>query len=225
MTEVWTAPLWDTTPDNPPNVRDLAVGPATVADVRDFASRYHYARNAHTDGWRYGLWHGVTLYGVIVYNLPTRSVCECVFGPNHANHVLHMPRLVLSPDAKPNSESHLIGRSLRLLHVDLPDVWAVVTYADTTVGHIGYVYQATNALYTGTVAPRPYYLDAEGRRRAVYRDGKTLTPSAAAELGYTRHLSKVKHRYLYILGGRTQRRQRRGLLRLPVLPYPKAVAP
>jgi len=83
----------------------------------------------------------------------------------------------------------------------------VLTYAATDVGHLGYVY---------------YFTDASNVRRSTYLNGSGVGAARAAEMGWTRHEGGVKHRYLYILGSKTQRRQRRAMLRLSVLPYPKA---
>ena len=188
--------LWDVedTEATEVKVRDMHVAPASTRDVQEFARRYHYTGVGNNINWRWGLYHGVVLHGVVAYNLPTRSVCASVFGEEYLHNVWHMGRLVLSDDSPRNSESRLIGGSLRAIQREQPQVWAVLTYAATDVGHLGYVYQATNALYTGT-AGDPFY--------------------------YTRHKGGVKHRYLYVLGNKTQRRERMKLLRLPTLPYPK----
>lgn len=201
-----------------PAVRDMTIGRVGATDVREFAHRYHYTGLGGNAQWRWGLWHGVVLYGVVSYNLPTISTCEAMFGPEHKHRIWHMSRLVLADAAPPNSESRLIGGSLRKLHHDNPDVWAVVTYADPSAGHIGYVYQATNAVYTGTGGHLHYWVDQQGNRRAEHMDGKTIT----AESGWTRHKGPAKHRYVYILGTAKQRRERLRMLRFPALPYPKA---
>lgn len=205
-----------------PRVRDLHLGQVTAPDVREFARRYHYSGLGGNAQWRWGLWHGVVLYGVISYNLPTFSTCEAVFGTEHKHRVWHISKLAMADAAPPNSESRILGLSLAAVHRENPDVWAVVTYADPTVGHIGTIYQATNALYTGTGGHVHYWLDGEGNRRAEHMDGKTVT---AETTGWTRHRGQLKHRYLYILGSRTQRRHRMSLLKLPVLPYPKGGTP
>jgi hypothetical protein len=69
-----------------------------------------------------------------------------------------------------------------------------------------------------------YHLDADGNRRATHSQGRRVSLEQAKAIGRTRHLGGVKHRYVYILGNKTQRKQRRNLLKLPVLPYPKADA-
>lgn len=207
-----------------PAVRDMTVAPVSARDVREFAKRYHYTGVGNNINWRWGLWHGVTLHGVVAYNLPTRSVCASVFGEDQLENVWHMGRLILSEDSPRNSESRLIAGSLRAIEKQYPHVWAVLTYAATDAGHIGTVYQATNALYTGTAGDPIYYVDQRGQRRGTHLDGRGVTADRAAAMGWTRHVGGVKHRYLYILGSKTQQRQRRSLLRYPVLPYPKSLA-
>jgi len=218
--------LWDVEDvETMPAVKDMTIGPVGTKQVEEFCRRYHYTSTGGTMNWRWGLWHGVTLLGVVAYNSPTRSVCMAVFGEEFGpDHVWHMGRLSLAEDAPHNSESRLIGGSLRTIHREHPDVWAVLTYAATDVGHIGYVYQATNALYTGTAGDPFFYVDQDGKRRGTHLDGHGVTPERARGLGWTRHKGGPKHRYVYILGSKTERKRRLKLLRFPVLPYPKAVA-
>jgi hypothetical protein len=206
-----------------PKVRDMTVGPVSNADVREFSRRYHYTGLPGSASWRWGLWHGPVLHGVVAYNNGTRGMGANAFGDEHANKVWHMGRLMLSDDSPRNSESRLIGGSLAAIERQYPETWAVITFADEEVGHIGTIYQATNALYTGTTTSdtsQKYYVNAEGDRRSwrsVREKGRSGLP------GWTlTQASKPKHRYVYVLGSKTQRRQRRALLKLPVLPYPKA---
>lgn len=205
-----------------PKVRDMVVAPVGTRDVREFARRYHYTETGGNMTWRWGLWHGVVLHGVVAYNLPTRTVCQSVFGPEHGvDRVWHMGRLILSEDSPRNSESRLIGGSLRAIEQNYPEVWAVLTYAATDVGHIGTVYQATNAIYTGQGGDANYYVDSTGKRRGTHLGGSHVDLDRAASMGWTHHVGGPKHRYVYILGNKTQRRHRMNLLRYPVLPYPK----
>ena len=208
--------------DVQPNVRDMIVAPVSTKDVAEFAQRYHYTETGGNMTWRWGLWNGPVLHGVVAYNLPLRIVCESVFGAEYGpDKVWHMGRLILSDDSPRNSESRLIGGSLRAIEREYPDVWGVITYAATDVGHIGTVYQATNALYTGVGGHASYYVDLQGHRRSPYQNGDWVSPARATAMGWKRKHGGPKHRYVYILGSRTQRRQRRALLNLDVLPYPK----
>jgi adenine modification enzyme len=161
------------------------------------------------------------LLGVVAYNLPTRSVCASMFGEEYVDNVWHMTRLVLPDAALRNSESRLIAGSLRMIEKEHANVWAVVTYAATDAGHIGYVYQATNAIYTGTGGRPTFHTDETGARRGTHLNGHYIDPERAAALGWTLRKGGIKHRYVYILGTKRQRRSRRAMLRFPSLPYPK----
>jgi hypothetical protein len=156
-------------------VRDYLCSKISTKDVEEFCRRYHYTGTGGNMMWRYGLWEGPTLLGVVSYNLPTRETCESVFGPEHFDKVWHMGRLAMADDAPRNSESRLIALSLRMIQAQHPDTWGILTYAATDVGHIGYVYQATNALTAGGV-----------QRAAMWWDGASTnlilngTPTAGA---------------------------------------------
>ena len=214
--------------DVQPNVRDMFVAPVTSRDVSEFARRYHYTGFAGNSFWRWGLWDGPVLHGVVAYNNGSRGMGASAFGDENATHVWHMSRLMLSEQSPRNSESRLIGGSLLCIQREHPDVWAVITYADEELGHIGTVYQATNAYYTGFVPINslPYFVSETGERRSWH--GMTSTGKFSRHNlppGWTAVMpTKPKHRYVYILGSKTQRRQRMKLLRYPALPYPKKEA-
>jgi hypothetical protein len=201
-------------------VRELTVSHVSQNDTAEFTARYHYTGLPGNASWRWGLWHGMTLYGVVAYSLPTMTLCESIFGKEHWSHVWHMSRLALAEIAPHNSESRLIGQSLRAIEKEFPHVWCVLTYAAQDSGHIGYVYQATNAIYTGTGGQAYYYIDQNGNMRPTY-DGRFISPTDAVSRGWTVHKSLPKHRYVYILGSKRERKERRELLRLDEFPYPK----
>lgn len=211
-----------------PRVRDMFVAAVSQRETDEFCRRYHYTARSGATNWRWGLWQGAVLYGVVGYNWPTRSLCESVFGAEHHEHVWHMGRLAMADESPRNSESRLIAGSLRAIEREYPYVWGVVTYADTTQHHVGYVYQATNALYTG-VGGMSYQLRMEdGTMRSTYGtfDGvnRQLTRDEVRDRGWNLESAQPKHRYLYLLGSKTQRKERRRLLKWPVLPdYPKTV--
>lgn len=205
-------------------VKDMNVAKASRRDVHEFCRRWHYSGTGGSAMWNYGLWDGFTLVGVVSYNMPTMEVCSVFFGPERWQWVTHMGRLVCADDAPRNSESRLIAGSLRMLKYERPTLRAVVTYASTFEGHIGYVYQATNALYCGTTSNRHQYLDELGRTRST-KQGDYLTIEEALQRGWTVQHEPPKHRYLYLLGDKRERREALALLRVPVQSYPKASRP
>ena len=147
--------------------------------------------------------------------------CTAVFGKDLWRWVAHMGRFVCADDAPRNTESRLIAASLRLFRRDYPVVRAVLTYAAVGEGHIGYVYQATNALYLGTTEPKHYYRDQHGNRRAP-KQGANLSMAKAIARGWEVHHEPGKHRYIYLLGSKTERRESARLLKYETQPYPKA---
>jgi hypothetical protein len=203
-------------------VRTMNTTRLQAREVDEFCQRWHYTATKGSAPWSYGLWDGPTLVGAVAYNLPTMETCASVFGPEHWRSVAHMGRLVCAERTPPNVESRLIAASLRLLPIDRPGTLAVLTYAAQDVGHIGYVYQATNALYTGlTESTHHHHIDPQGRRRGDYLGGAYVDTARAADLGWTRHEGQPKHRYLYLVGTPAQRRHSRRRVLLPSLPYPK----
>ena len=66
-----------------------------------------------------------------------------------------------------------------------------------------------------------FFIAPDGGRHGDYSRGKQVTDARAEERGWVRHAGAEKHRYVYILGNRTQRRHRLAQLRLAAQPYPK----
>jgi len=187
-------------------VSDMVVAPVSTGDVAEFTRRWHYTGGPGSALWRYGLWAGHVLVGVVAYNIPTLRTCASVFGAEHSSEVVHMGRLVCAEHAPRNSESRLIAASLKMLAADKPALRAVLTFAAEDAGHIGYVYQATNALYTGTGGYSKNYVKADGV--SISTNGKCGPDEVArlAATGVTITAARPKHRYLYLLGDRRRRR-------------------
>lgn len=201
--------------------------PLDTRTAIDFIERYHYSKSASAGTARYG-WidDDGSLKAVSIFNPGNHATRMGVFGSDHWVHVLHHHRLVVHPDVPHGMTSQFQSASLRALHRDRPEVWAVVTYADTDQGHMGTIYQATNAAYTGMVTKGNLYfkdpLGAIVTVQALKRFGTWSERRAkAAELSYTEHRSAGKHRYVYVLGTAKQRRGYPPML-WKILPYPKS---
>jgi hypothetical protein len=194
--------------------------------ARDFILRHHYAHQGGTDrkvpGIRHcwGLLEGERLLGVVTFSNPVSyTLCRGVCGPAYKDDVLELSRLVVATPVR-NAASFLIGASLRRLAKERNAI--VVSYADCNahVGHVGYVYQACNFLYTGNGSVVPKYVDAfTGETIAHTRrhiDGKERRHGPLKAV-----VQKGKHRYVTFVGDRRWCKRARAALRYPVLPYPK----
>lgn len=109
----------------------------------------HYAKRKCPISYAFGAYTDGNLIGVVTYGTPSSApLREGIAGKKWANQVLELNRLCC--ETIKNLASFLVGRSLRML----PRPTIVVSYADTHQGHIGYIYQASNFIYTGLSAKR-----------------------------------------------------------------------
>ena len=156
-----------------------------------------------------------------------------ICGAEYSPLVLELTRLCVEDNAEPNSRSFLIARSFELL----PKPVILVSYADTGQNHVGYIYQATNWIYTGMSAG---FKDVRVRgfenmhhasvEDSVFRGDDTdkpdstkleaLTARYGADNIYYEERSR-KHRYIMFLGDKRFKRKMMASLKYPVLPYPK----
>lgn len=159
--------------------------------------------------------------GCIVYSVPASyTLCNSVCGKDYRKQVLELSRLVVLTEDK-NAASFLIGRSLKMLgnHV-------VVSYADCNdhVGHVGYVYQATNWLYTGRGNAEPKWVHPHTGEVVSYTRRHIDRKAEALGMDW-RDLVKVpqvgKHRYVTFAGDRGFRKKARAALKYKTDCYPK----
>jgi len=148
----------------------------------------------------YGLYEEQSLIGAIVFALPvSESVRISVFGEEYKNRVTELVRLHLLDLTPTNTESWFVSRCLKLLKKDHPELWAVISFSDTTMNHFGTVYQSCNFYKVGTSEERVSYVDNEGRLRHKRQGAKTLTDADAVALGWKPEKRMKKIRYLYLL--------------------------
>lgn len=189
----------------------LTVKRIAYEDTKNFILFIHYARRMPCVQYAFGLFDGDYPYpvGVVTYGQPASPpLCKGVAGEENRKNVLELNRLVLYPEYNGgNYASFLVGQSLKML----PHGTFVVSYADWGGWHhVGYVYQATNWLYTGLTKPRTDKY-SEGGHSRHYAEGETRRQPRTA-----------KHRYVYLVGDKREVKQMRKQLNYPVLDkYPK----
>lgn len=168
----------------------------------------------------FGLYEENQLVGVVTYGIPASpALCMGICGKEYADKVLELNRVCLLNNDK-NQASFLVANSIKLL----PKPTIIVSYADTGKGHVGYVYQATNFLYTGLSANRVDWTvkGLEHKHSKTLSDGMTLE-SIKEKYGddfYYTERSR-KHRYIFFHGNKTQKKAMNNLLKYEIEPYPK----
>jgi len=192
---------------------------------KPFVKQYHYSKGISIGARCYGLFFNGELVGVCAFNTPcSENVRASVLGKEYKSHITELHRLVLLDEVPKNAESFFISRALKLLKKDKPYYWAVLSFADGSCGHLGIIYQATNAIYSGMTKGRAtFYLDQDGRLRHPRQNGVNILLSMAKERGWVPVKREGKHRYLFLLPD--DKRHRRFLetnLKLKRLNYPKS---
>lgn len=189
---------------------------------RDFIRANHYSKSCHNGPMCWGLFEGSDLIGVCAFATPnSENVRRSVFGTGSENQVTELHRLVVRDGTPKNTESWFIARAIEGLLTYRPHVRAILSFADGTEGHRGTIYQASNAIYSGTTGKARFWRDGEGRLRHPRQNGHNVTPEEAAEMGWVAEMRDAKHRYLFLVGTPSQRRASRTRILLPNLPYPK----
>lgn len=180
----------------------------------------HYAKRIPQIMHAFGLYENNILIGVCTFGIPASpSLCMGICGVEYADKVLELNRVCLLDNGK-NQASFLVANSIKLL----PKPTIVVSYADTDKGHVGYVYQATNFLYTGLSATRVDWAikGQEHKHSKTLSDGMTVE-KMKKKFGddfYYKIRSK-KHRYIYFNGNKTQKKTMLKLLKYRIESYPK----
>lgn len=152
--------------------------------ARAFVEAHHYSGSYPAARARFGLFCGAALVGVCVFSQPVRGDVLDVL-PGNAG--VELGRLVLLDEVPANGESWFVARAFELLRADFD---GVLSFADPTRGHVGTVYQASNACYLGQA----------GRRTIrVFPDGSVLSARAiskvrAGERGW-RYAAALLERY------------------------------
>ena len=103
------------------------------------------------------------ILGAISFGSPNAKVLKGYWTPETQDGWWEIKRLALSPELPKNSESKMIGISIRLLR-KIRKVVGIVTYADSGVGHVGTIYKASGFKYLGLTAEKSdFYLRETGK--------------------------------------------------------------
>lgn len=177
---------------------------------------------------------GKKLIGVCTYGHPFSSqLKKSVVG--YESKMFELNRLVVNDGLPRNTLSWFVGQTFK----QLPKPMALVSYSDTERNHHGYIYQATNWLYTGLSTPFMDYVikgyedlhnqsicDSVGRAdRNPNVAGKSRLQLLKDRFGEDNVMLKEcsrKHRYFYFLGDKRQKRAMRKALTYEIVDeYPK----
>jgi hypothetical protein len=177
----------------------------------DWLLKKHYAHRIPSISFSFGLYDiERRLQGICTFGKPASpSLCEGICGKEFSPMVYELNRLCINDGLGENILSFFVGKCLTFFRTG----FIFVSYADTEYGHHGYIYQATNWLYTGVTKERTDIGNEDGTHGRHY--DKTIDKTV------NRKHRSAKHRYVFFAGTKRNRELLRSHLKYPILPYPK----
>lgn len=199
----------------------------TFQDCKEWLLYKHYAHRIPPISYAFGLFDNDNiLQGVCTFGTPLSSkLKENTCGENYKKIVIELNRLIVNQSDK-NMTSFFVSQCLK--NIDGPKI--IISYADTKFNHNGYIYQATNFLYTGKSIPfkdlrikgcehlhNQSIMDmSRGQENRV----EWLKNKFGEENIYYEERSQ-KHRYIYFIGSKKEKKEMLKALKYEIKPYPK----
>jgi hypothetical protein len=202
-----------------------SIKPISYKEAMDIVVEKHYLHRKCPVSYAYGLVNTTTseVMGVVTYGVsPSSTLLKGICGPEEARNVYELNRLWVDDMVAKNGESYLVANSMKLLDREI-----IVSFADTSQGHVGYIYQAANFIYTGLSAKfkDPKVVGKENMHHATYANG--LTNAQVIEKFGAENVTFVerprKHRYIYFNCDKRRKKELLKKLRYKTMPYPKLV--
>lgn len=176
--------------------------------AKEYICKNHYTHGCHNaPNPCYGLFDGDALIGVLMFAQPcSENVRSSIWGKENKERVIELHRLHILDVTPKNTESWFISQCFKLLSSDKPQVKGIISFADSTEGHEGIIYKATNFYYIGKTGNATFYRDKEGRLRHPRQNSINISKEEALSRGWTIERRKAKNRYLYILGSKMEKK-------------------
>jgi hypothetical protein len=173
----------------------------------DWLLNKHYAKRIPSISYAFGLFKEKILVGVLTIGKPASpSLCDGVCGKEYSQYVYELNRLCVNDNLEKNVLSFFVSKCLNLINENV----ILVSYADTFMNHNGYIYQATNWIYTGAT---------KERTDIGFEDG-THSRHYSKDIDYSiRKFRSSKHRYIYFIG--KLKKTFKSNLNYKIEPYPK----
>ena len=223
----------------------LSIRPVTKNKAKQMVVKYHYSKLWTKCSVALGLFHQTgnehaffdepeeKMVGVIVYGDPIgRLTGQSISDEIERTEVLELTRLFIHDGYGSNIESWFISQSIKWLRRFEPNIKALISYASPVEGHSGTIYQATNWIYQGNNNRWNdgwlFKFKPDGR----WKHGRTIFPyynsndpkeiqKKVTEPFWIRK-EQQKHRYVYILAGKRDKKNILNTLKHETLPYPKS---
>ena len=121
-------------------------------EITSFIEKWHYSHNINglMSDYCFKLLDNDKIIGGMIYGRIAMAGVWKKYAENE-DELIELRRLCCIDDTPKNTESYFIGNTLRWLKRNT-DIKRVVSYADTTYGHNGTIYKASNFIHCGMTA-------------------------------------------------------------------------
>ena len=197
-------------------------------ETYQWLKKIHYAKRIPSITYAFGLYVDGSLVGIVTYGTPSSATLRNgICGEENSQYVLELNRLCFDSHIK-NGASYLVANSMK--HLPKPSI--IVSYADTNQGHIGYVYQACNFIYTGLSAKRTDW-KIKGMEHLHGQTISDMSRNIDSNLSRSEYMRQKfgddfyledrarKHRYIYIAGNKHQKAKLLKNIKYEIKEYPK----
>jgi len=203
-------------------MKDFIVKSIPQEQTHDWILNKHYAKRIPPIMFAFGLYdQDKDLQGVCTFGMPTRMFNSgfAIFGGRLEIATYELNRLVMNEGLPKNALSFFLGRCFKAFKKPT----CLVSYADGNMQHHGYIYQATNWIFTGKTESRAKFVDKNGKEiheRTIWsRYGDEKNALASGEI--TKHVQGGKYRYFMFLGDKKQVKEMKNKLVYHIESYPK----
>jgi hypothetical protein len=191
--------------------------------THEWLLKNHYAHRIPSISYSFGLYDNNILVGVCTYGSPCRMLNNGygIFNNKLQVTTLELNRLVINECLPKNTLSYFVSQTFKKIEIPA----CLISYADSNAGHHGYIYQATNWIYTGITQKEAIYFNK--------RTNEIMHPRTVVGMFGTRESDKLpdwieiskeaggKYRYVHFIGNKGDIKKMNLLMVYPILPYPK----
>lgn len=201
-------------------MNDLTVKPIEKKLANEIIVKYHYLHREPNNLFSYALYDNAEIIGICIFGKPASPFPCMLFGKDESSHILELTRLFTTDNNIPNKESFFISKCLKMLPKEY-DI--ILSYADCSIGHTGYIYQASNWKYFG-LTDKHVQWEYDGDTNVHCRhkwDKFGGVNEAKIKVKPKKGKRPQKHRYFYLRGNKQRRKYLMSQFRYKILPYPK----
>lgn len=210
--------------------------------AKNIIETYHYSHRFSSTRYALGIFYKTEnknsffegevdqLIGCMTYGYPVgRLTADSISSKLKPEDVLELTRLFIHDGYGANIESYALSLSFKWLKENDKNIKMLISYSDPGQGHLGIIYRATNWGYQGDrvrlVESFSVQLEKDGEwlhpRTIFSMYGSNSIDIMKKQIGHTFWIRNEarKHRYIYTLANKKEKKEILSNLKHPLLPY------